>query len=143
MDRTWLNVLVFAATLIGGLLLLPARISQRAMAVGALIVALVLCGVFLPTFALQILDGELALALFIVFVVWSVWYFARTLPAKLRAAGPPVPPPSFTEPNQHGPELNAAAAPPAAVAPPVIEPPADEKPKPTDSADDEGGKSHD
>ncbi len=142
MDRTWLNVLVFAATLIGGLLLLPAGISQRAMAVGVSIVTLVLCGVFLPTFALQILDGELALALFIVFVVWTVWYVARTLPARLRVAGPLVPPvppplPSFTEPSRHGPDLNTEEEPPAE------EPPAEEKAKPTDSASDEGGPSND
>ncbi|NQU21371.1 MAG: hypothetical protein HQ567_08820, partial [Candidatus Nealsonbacteria bacterium] len=154
MDRTWLNVLVFAATLFGGLLLLPARMSERAMGVGVLIVALVLCGVFLPTLALQILDGELALALFLVLVVWSAWYFARTLPARrqaVAAAAPPVdarppvppPPPSFTEPSPHGPELNSKT-PPSDEAGGTVElppQPSDKKAKPSDSASDEGGQS--
>ena len=54
-------------------------------------VAVVLCGVFLPTFALQILDVVLASAIFIVLVAWAVWYFLKTLPrvlAERRAAVP-------------------------------------------------------
>jgi len=79
-DQTWLGAIVFAIVILGGVLLLPFGTSARATAVGLLIVALVLCGVFLPTFALQVLDGVLASALFVVFVLWIVWFFVKTWP---------------------------------------------------------------
>ena len=53
-------------------MLLPARLPARALVVGAAIIALVLAGVFLPTFSMQILNGVLASAVFIVAVMWGV-----------------------------------------------------------------------
>jgi len=95
-SEIWLGVIVFVATVIGGLLLLPRTTSDRALAIGVLIVALVLSGVFLPTFSLQVLDGVLMSAIFIVLVVWTVWFFVKTVPAAMarsRAMRPPSPPP--------------------------------------------------
>ena len=55
-----------------GLLLLPGRLPARALVVGAAVIGLVLAGVFLPTFSMQILNGVLGLAIFIVAVLWTV-----------------------------------------------------------------------
>ncbi len=114
-----LNAIVFLAVILGGLLLLPAGSSRRALAIGLLIVALVLCGVFLPTFSLQILDGVLGSAIFIVLVVWVVWYFVRTRPrvvAQRRAAQAAAPPPV---------QRPAEARPPSPPQPTPAEPPAE------------------
>ncbi len=79
-DRTFLHGIVFLIVIVAGLLLVRRSASDKALAVGSLIVALVLCGVFLPTFSLQILDGVLASAIFIVVVMWIMWYVARVRP---------------------------------------------------------------
>jgi len=127
-----LSAIVFLAVILGGLLLLPAGLSRRALAVGALIVALVLCGVFLPTLSLRILNGVLASAVFLVLVVWVVWYFARTRPQAVAqpprgypAAAPggyPATPPPVQEP--------------AAARPPTPQPPPREQARPNS---EEGG----
>ena len=59
-DDRLLNGLVFGVTVLLGLVLLPARLAVRALAVGAAVIGLVLAGVFLPTFSMQILGGVLA-----------------------------------------------------------------------------------
>ena len=76
-DRRGLSGLLFAVTVLMGVLLLPARLPARALVVGAGIVALVLAGVFLPTFSMQILNGVLFSAIFIVVVMWSVAMVVR------------------------------------------------------------------
>jgi hypothetical protein len=75
MNENWLHVAVFALVFLGGVLLLPVGVSGRALAVGVAIVVLVLAGVFYPIFAMQILDDILALAAFIVVVLWTVKWF--------------------------------------------------------------------
>ena len=103
-DERLLNAMVFIAVLLAGLLLTPQGVSGRALAIGVLIVVLVLGGVFLPTLSLQVLDGVLASAIFIVLVIWVVWYFVRTRPralARRRAAAPPPPsPPAVPTPQE-------------------------------------------
>ena len=71
-DHRGLGGLVFAFVVLGGLLLIPAGVARRVLAVGAMIVALVLAGVFSPTLSLQILNGTLLAAVLIVVVVWTV-----------------------------------------------------------------------
>ncbi|MEE8450715.1 MAG: hypothetical protein V3R99_02340, partial [Thermoguttaceae bacterium] len=88
-DQTWLGAIVFGVVILGGVFLLPFGTSTRASAVGSLIVALVLCGVFLPTFALQVLDGVLASAISVVFVLWIVRFFVKTWPT-LQWKRPPI-----------------------------------------------------
>ena len=83
MDERLLNVAVFGLVVLGGVLLLRAGLGRRALAVGALLVALVLAAVFCPTFSLQLLGGVLAAAVFVVLVIWTVAYLAWTLPAEL------------------------------------------------------------
>ena len=126
-----LSAIVFFVVILGGVLLLPAARSRRALAVGLLIVALVLCGVFLPTFAIQILDGVLASAIFIVLIVWAMWYFARTLPravAERRATRAAMPRPA---------QLPAEARPPTPAEPPAEGPSSEEARRPEG---EEGGQ---
>ena len=85
-DRRGLNGLLFAVTVLLGVLLLPARLPARALVVGAAVVALVLAGVFLPTFSMQILNGVLSAAVFIVAVMWSVALVVR----RRRSRAPPA-----------------------------------------------------
>ncbi len=77
MNSTTLRLIVFLVVIAGGVLLLAADRSIRALAVGALIVLLVLCGTFAPNFSMQILNGVLAAAIFLVFVIWVVAFFFR------------------------------------------------------------------
>jgi hypothetical protein len=86
-DDHWLSGLVFVATVLLGLLLLPARLPARTLAVGAAIIILVLAGAFLPTFSMQILNGVLASAIFIVAVMWIVGSMVR-LRGKRRPIAP-------------------------------------------------------
>lgn len=92
----WLHGLVFAVVVLGGVLLWPARSANRAAAIGALVIALVLCGVFVPTFSHQVLNGVLAAAVAVVAVVWLVaaWRHRPARPAAASAcAAPPAPTP--------------------------------------------------
>ena len=96
LDRRWLDGLVFAATILLGLLLLPARLPLRVLVLSAVIVALVLAGVFLATFSMQILNGGLASAIFIVALMWIMACVARRR-GNRPAALPTTPPPSLDE----------------------------------------------
>ncbi len=80
MDEDWLSGIIFAVVVLGGLILLRAKAPMRLLVIGALIAALVLAGVFLPTFALQLIDSVSLSALFIVLLGWLVMYLAWTRP---------------------------------------------------------------
>jgi hypothetical protein len=82
MDERLLNVWVFAPVVLGGLLLVRTGLRRRALAVGAMLVVLVLAAVFVPTFSLQLLNGVLVGALFVVLVIWGVAYLAQRGPAE-------------------------------------------------------------
>lgn len=71
-DGWSLKGLIFAATVLLGLLLLPARLGVRTFVVGMAVIALVLIGSLAPTFARQVLGGSLISAVFIVGVIWTV-----------------------------------------------------------------------
>ncbi len=116
-----LNAIVFLLVIFGGLLLLPAGLGRRALAIGAGIIALVLAGVFYPTFSAQIVNGVLAAAVFIVLVVWSVAYLAWMRPAALArqratAAEKPLPKTLVAALDAGLPEPPAEESPPAAAA---------------------------
>jgi len=91
-DDHWLSGLVFAVTVLLGLLLLPARLPARTLVVGVAIVVLVLAGVFLPTFSMQILNGVLVSAIFIVAVMWAAGAVVRLCGNKAPNAAPPASP---------------------------------------------------
>jgi len=97
MHQDWLHAAVFLFVVLGGVLLLPVAAPGRALAVGALITALVLAGVFCPTCAVQILNGVLASAIFLVLVLWAVWYVMRMRPRHAPAGQGASPPPAPTD----------------------------------------------
>jgi hypothetical protein len=105
MHRRTLSALLFGLIVLGGLFLVRAPLAARAMAVGALTVALTLVGVFLPTFAFQVLNGTLALAVAIVIVLWGMVMLTRLRAAAASSAqrpeaspAPPPPPPAIQPP---------------------------------------------
>lgn len=118
-----LRWLVFGVTLALGIVLLPFRCGIRVAVIGAAVIALVLAGVFLPTFSMQILDGVLVAAVFIVAVLWGAACAVRcqacrstqptcptsAAPAAGVSQSPPTPP--ATEPakseTQEGGQSNA------------------------------------
>lgn len=71
-DRRWLHALVFGVTMLLGLVLLPFRLPSRVATIGVAVVVLVLAGVFLPTFSMQILSDAFFLAIFLVALVWLI-----------------------------------------------------------------------
>jgi hypothetical protein len=75
-----LAALVFGTVLVAGVLLLGVGWSGRVAALGALVVALVLAGVFFPMFSLQVINSLLATAIGLVLVIWIAWHFAYTRP---------------------------------------------------------------
>jgi hypothetical protein len=152
MDDDWLNGLVFAVVVLAGVLLLRAKATTRLLAIGALIVALVLAGVFLPTFALQLLDGVSLAAVLLVLLGWLVMYLAWTRPrdpdvqarrearqkvrmARIYAQLPQTAPPSAPKPPPAGKESVAAEKP--------EQPTGDSKPADADQADEEKGGQQD
>ena len=89
--------------------------------VGAAVIGLVLAGVFLPTFSMQILDGVLVAAIFIVAVLWTLMCAVRCCkcrtPAPVQATvvgtpGVAVPPSSPTPPAVESPSPPPPAEPP-------------------------------
>lgn len=118
MRRTTLSLLVFGVVLAGGLALLRRRAPARWLAAGSFVVALVLLGVFLPTFCLRLMDEYLLAAVFAVLVIWLVHYLAWSRPrdpvlrarraARLQAATAseagrhPPPPPDTAAPDAEG-----------------------------------------
>jgi hypothetical protein len=132
--------LLFALVLLGGVLLLPARAEVRALALGVLIALLVVCGVFWPIFARQVLNGILLLAIFLVLVLWTVafaWSQSRRLAGRFGPGGSPQPAMPIGPAAESAPEPKPAEQPPAApfVSPEVVEPP-----KPETGS--EGGADH-
>jgi hypothetical protein len=98
MSKTWLNVLVFGAVALGGVLLIRNPLSQRLFAVALVVIGLVLTGVFLPTLAVQLLDVALGLSILVVLIGWFAWYAVTTLPNKTAT----VPANPFSAPPAEG-----------------------------------------
>ena len=130
LDERLLAAMVFGLIVLGGFGLLRASAPRRWLTAGIFGVTLVLIGVFLPTFALQVMDGVMLAAIVVVLVMWTVWYLARTRPrdpvvlarkeAKRNAA------------------IAAAAAPPIATAGSPLSTPPSPPPLPPDASGKEG-----
>jgi hypothetical protein len=109
-SERWLDFLIFAAVIAVGVALLGQNISRQFSALAVLLITLVLCGVFLPTFARQVIDGKLLFAVVIVLAIWATRYIvqARSNNNKPDRGAPTSPfasnspdnpaPPSTTEP---------------------------------------------
>jgi hypothetical protein len=133
MDARWLQALVFLVIFLTGLLLVPARCRVKSLAVGSLIAIVILLGVFSPIFAMQILNGILGLAIFLVFVLWTVaWMFRfqRRSPTTAPAGAEKTPPTrdSGVDLSQYEPDHAATQS--------------AEPSNPAKESDTEGGKSH-
>ncbi len=76
LDERWLAVLIFTPLLIIGLLLLQSPFSTKILAIAAVIIFVVVCGVFVPTFARQLLNQPMFASLAIVGVAWLAWYLS-------------------------------------------------------------------
>ena len=98
-NENLLTGVLLALIVVGGLLLVPARTPLRALAVGILVIALILSGVFLPIFARQVLDGYLLAALAVVAVLWTVGYFVRRKPPRSATPAPAQTPFASTPPE--------------------------------------------
>ena len=80
MSDTWLNFIAFGVVAAGGVLLLRSRAATRWFCVGAFTVALVLCGVFMPTLSRQIVSGPFVLSILVVLILWLVHHQAWVRP---------------------------------------------------------------
>jgi hypothetical protein len=69
-NRTWLHVLLCAFVVVVGLALVSRPVREKTAAVLAAVIALLLCGVFLPTFTMQILSSTLAWAAILLLLFW-------------------------------------------------------------------------
>jgi hypothetical protein len=100
MPEAALNSLVLAAMVVLGLLLLPARAWVRAIVLGAIVVLVVLGGLYWPIATHQILDVKLLAALLVVLAVWMVWHFTwtrwRRRPRRVSEPLPPLSVPTAT-----------------------------------------------
>ena len=128
----WLHGLMFALVVLGGVVLFPARAAGRGVAVGILVIALVLCGVFLPTFSRQVLNGVLAAALLVVVLLWLMEYLRHRPPRRPLPVSPPSPAPPPTPPQVPPP------TPPAGGDLPAGQPPTGQP----SQASEQGGPSH-
>ncbi|MBN2218304.1 MAG: hypothetical protein JW719_13090, partial [Pirellulales bacterium] len=136
-NETALTAIVLAVLLLGGLVLAAASIKVRVLAVGGLIAAVLLSGMFAPLFARQVLDGYFLAALVVVVVVWIVVMAIRLRPRRTPASAPPMPtpqPPTAPPPAPAAPAPTEAAAPADKASDSPFAPPANQTP------DDEGGK---
>ena len=80
-----LCALVFGGVFVLGMLLLTRPIRIKFAALAILAIALILAGVFLPTFSLQVIDGVFVAAVVLVLFVWVAWFVVRVLPGRLAA----------------------------------------------------------
>ncbi|MBC8355704.1 MAG: hypothetical protein H8E66_27310 [Planctomycetes bacterium] len=71
-DARALNFLVFASIAVVGLVFVRRSANNKLIVLAAILIGLVIVGVFAPTFAMQLIDGYLLLAVFLVLVVWAV-----------------------------------------------------------------------
>ncbi len=71
-DHQTLNAWIFGAVVLGGIVLVRTSLARRIIAVGVFVVALVLLGVFWPTFSLHVLGGPLFAAVAIVLLLWAI-----------------------------------------------------------------------
>jgi hypothetical protein len=69
-NRNWLNLLVFVITAVIGLIMVARPVREKFAVIVAIGIALILCGVFAPTFAAQILGGAFVIAVILVLLFW-------------------------------------------------------------------------
>ncbi len=115
MHHGLLQAIIMVIGLVIGLALVPATLQKRAVAVAVILTALVLSGVFAPSFArAAITNGTAGVGLFVA-IMWGLWTLFVTWP-KMRRARPakptvrttPPPPIPPVQPSTPRPEESAA-----------------------------------
>jgi hypothetical protein len=146
LNGNWLQFLVFGAVLAAGLLLLGRPLLDRAAALAALVIVLLLVGVFLPTFSKLLFADGLWLAIGLTALVWTGLYLVsrgrRTRTTATSAAVPEPPPPEVAAASPI--EGSPGAAPPSE-SPPSEPPPSSDPPStnpPTEGDAQQGGEHH-
>ncbi len=121
-NGNWLEFLVFAFMIAIGLALLRQSPATRGTALALLVILLLLLGVFLPTFAMQVLNGGLLMATVLTVLMWSAWFLyersQRPRPAPVAV--------HVVTPSQSNPAVPESVAPPPNTAPRVSPPAAGE-----------------
>jgi hypothetical protein len=98
-NGNWLSGMIFLGVLGVGIALVRQPMYHRAVALVALVIALLLIGVFLPTLSSQVMFGGLWLAMLLTGLVWIIAYLLRGRAPQLREAPPAAsePPPATAE----------------------------------------------
>jgi hypothetical protein len=91
-NEDWLKGSVLAVVVLAGLALTRARLSRKAVALAALAIALVLCGVFWPILARQLAGATFFAAVSVVLVAWAAYYAIRAGRAARAKEGRSSPP---------------------------------------------------
>ena len=113
MKSFWFQVLLFLSVAVLGGVMLVRSIGEKFVALAAMVIALILIGVFLPTFSQHVFEGVLLWALSIVLIVWAVWFVAHDMPirrAALALTQSPISPPPEPPPNQDSPDEQSPSA---------------------------------
>ncbi len=76
LDERWLALAIFTPLLLMGLLLLKSTFNTKVAALSLVFIAIIVCGIFVPTFARQLLNQPLYASLAIVVVAWTAWYLS-------------------------------------------------------------------
>jgi len=71
-EHQTLNALIFGLVVVGGVALLGTCLARRAIAAGVFVAALMLLGVFWPTFSIHVLGWPLFAAVTIVLLLWAI-----------------------------------------------------------------------
>jgi hypothetical protein len=113
-NETSLTWILLAILILGGLSLVTSPLKTRVLAVGTLVAVMLLCGVFAPLFARQVLDGHFLVAALVVLVIWAVVLAYRHQPRPWRPAAPTAPPtpppaPDTSDDDPEKPSEKAAA----------------------------------
>jgi len=96
-DARALNLLVFASLAVVGLVFVRRSANSKLIVMAIILVGLVIVGVFAPTFAMQLIDGYLLLAIVLVLVAWVVAGVVRGTTQTVTASATPEASPPVTE----------------------------------------------
>ncbi len=96
-DARALNLLVFSSLALVGLVFVRRSANSKLTVMAIILVGVVIVGVFAPTFAMQLIDGYLLLAIVLVLVAWVVSGILRQTTRTVTASATPEASPAVTE----------------------------------------------
>ncbi len=74
LNENWLAAWILVPLVLLGLVLLRSSLRVKLSVLATLLIAIMISGVFVPTFAQQLLNVPLATAIAVVVIAWSAWY---------------------------------------------------------------------